>query len=106
MQGQKSMTKDTTENDDMKGYKSLVAMGETLEEDLKVITNIYGKITSSHDYKELSNKTNQLRQNVESRLKEVKAKLHQWDQHFKAQQAYKEMLDYEAEINRLCDKYM
>ena len=80
------------ESEETKAYNSLVARKATLEDDLKTITNIYGKVTSSHDYKEFAAKINHLLQKVQSQLKELNAKTAQWDAHFKAQAAYQEML--------------
>lgn len=94
------------ESQEMRVYNALMAQSTELSADLGVITHIYGKITLSHDYKELANKTNQLRQVVESRYKEVQAKIAQWDQHFKQQQAYAEVLKQEEIINLMCDKYL
>lgn len=98
--------KEKPEDNEDQIYNKLQLSKTQLEDDLKVVTHIYGKVTSSHDYKEFANKTNQLMQKIQSHVKEVNAKIAQWDLHFKQQTAYQEMLKHEQVINGLCEKYL
>jgi len=100
------MSKDKAEKSaEAVAYEKLQAQKRIFEEDLKTVTHIYGKITASHDHKELAKKTNMLREKIDSLVKEVNAKLHQWDLHFRAQAAYEEMIRNEETINQLANKY-
>jgi len=100
------MSKDKVEQSaEQVAYEKLQAQKKIFEGDLKTVNEIYGKVTATHDYKELARKTNVLREKIEELVKEVNAKLHQWDLHFKAQAAYVEMIRNEETINELVSKY-
>ena len=92
-------------SDDLRTYNLLMLKKTQLEDDLKAVTHIYGKVTSSHDYKEFAAKTNQLMQKIQFQVKEITAKITQWDAHFKSQQAYQQMMAFEQTIIGLCEKY-